>query len=117
MRPLRMESRTFKPLPAQFLGAACVKCNKLQSKWCLDIPNSEITTVCALCVLYEYPWGLRHREQIDEFVSEVEATRGTVLEKSEDGRITSIKDADGIVGAIVLTSRLFHIRDRVEFDG
>lgn len=61
--------------------------------------------MCSLCWLYETEWGKERREDIDGMIRAVEA-RTEAFRKTDDGRLWSCRDADRILGAIAVTSRI-----------
>jgi hypothetical protein len=67
--------------------------------------------------MYEYPWGISRKAKLSEFVEEVEKKRGIPFEYDDSGRLVLVEDADRIIGAIVMTSRVFQLRRRQEFYG
>lgn len=86
-------------------------------------------TLCSLCFLYESEWGKRRRDQIDIKAAEIEVEMtNRVLEdaartgsmspeqfqsfkvtfaRDEQGRLSDPKDANRILGAIAIASRIF----------
>lgn len=117
MKPVEMDSTLLKVLPKEFQGCACSKCAKLHSRWSIHIPDVDNVPVCSLCLMYEFPWGKKREEDLKNFIVEVEGRLGKQMEKTEDGRLTSPEDADRIIGAIVMTSRIFQVRRKFEFHG
>ncbi len=89
----------------------------------------EPYTLCSLCFLYLSEWGKRRRGEIDKMVAAVEkeltdreldeaARKGTLppekfaeikveFPKDEDGKMMSNRDANRILGAIAVSSRMF----------
>jgi len=115
MKPVFIDGFTLKPLPMQFQGAACAKCGKLQGRWVITVPSQEPLTVCSLCIMYEYPWGKRNKVDLEELVKHIEKELGKELPKNESGELRSCGDADRIVAAIAITSRVNFLRKKKEF--
>jgi hypothetical protein len=128
--PLIVDPSRLFPLPQSMWDASCDHCDKRQSRWMFVPvemgPPVELSgqdslrvkghVICSLCWLYESEWGLKRREHIDAFIRDVELETKAVFARAEDGRLWSCKDADRILGAIALTSRIFvqhHIQQQL----
>jgi hypothetical protein len=119
--PLIVDPNRLFPLPQSMWDAHCDHCDKRQSRWLfvpvemgppieINVPGSTRAAghvICSLCWLYESEWGLKRREHIDAYIREVELESKAVFARAEDGRLWSCRDADRIMGAIALTSRIF----------
>lgn len=70
--------------------------------------------VCSWCFLYESFWGRPVRRHLDALISEIEVGMGKMFERSADARLIRCEDADRVLGAVVLSSRLFRVRDRMQ---
>jgi hypothetical protein len=108
-QPLILDPRVLRPLPQSLWGHACSKCDKTQSVWELfagDPSRRKGEPICSMCWLYESEWGQERRADIDQFIREVEVQAETIFRKTLDGRLWSCKDADRIVGAVAVTSRI-----------
>lgn len=68
--------------------------------------------LCALCLLYDSAWGRQARESIEEAVRQVEATREKEFESDDSNRLVVPKDADDVLGVIVLSRRAAAMRAR-----
>jgi hypothetical protein len=110
MRPLIVDPSTIMPLPEAMWGSNCSVCDRRQSRWehVLDTSRrSGVRPICSLCWLYGSKWAEDNEEQLRVFVRAVHAARGGRLELDEKGRMTSIEQADRVMGSLVFTSRLF----------
>ena len=117
-KPLLIDSRFLRPLPQSMWDTACVKCDKRQAKWAFtpddeDLPPSEDYPMCSLCWLYESDWGKERRSDIDAMILDVQKVKGKIFQRAKGNKLWSCKDADSILGAIVMTSRMFEIQARV----
>lgn len=100
-----LDPELLRPLPPSLWGHACSECDKRQSVWELPSEARKGAPVCSLCWLYETEWGKERREDIDGMIRAVEA-RTEAFRKTDDGRLWSCRDADRILGAIAVTSRI-----------
>jgi len=111
-RPLRLNSRLLRPLPQSLWNISCSMCDKRQSVWehvdLDDLGARKGTPVCSLCWLYESEWGKKRREDLDQMIHAVEVEKGEIFRKMADGSLWSCRDADNILGAIAVTSRIAH---------
>lgn len=100
--------KELRPLPKAMWDTACAQCNRRQSCWTI-----ETNPICSTCYLYSSAWSQTNRTGIDSLIAEVEASVGKMFERDVDGRLARAGDADRILGAIVLTSRLFEVQNKV----
>jgi hypothetical protein len=108
-KPLILDPRALRPLPQALWGHACSKCDKAQSVWELfagDPSSRKGEPICSLCWLYESEWGQERRADIDAMIRAVEVQAEEIFRKELDGRLWACKDADRIMGAISVTSRI-----------
>ena len=104
-KPLIFPPKSLRPLPQSLWDIACEWCNKRQSRW--EIPKGRAgEPLCSMCWLYESEWAKPRREDVDMLIREVETETGEQFKRLEDGRLWSCEDADRIVGAIAVTSRI-----------
>lgn len=105
-----------RPLPTVLRGTACHSCKRPQASWWLDVfePVERDTKVyaCSLCLLYETEWGKRDRSKIEEVVRRVESVRDVEFESDDSNRLVNPKDADDILGVVVLSHRASVLRER-----
>ena len=66
--------------------------------------------LCALCVLYDSEWGRKARAPIEEVVRQVEAAREKEFESDGSNRLINSKDADDVLGVVVLSQRASAMR-------
>lgn len=110
MKALLVDPMSIRPLPGALWDIACERCNKRQSRWEV-FPRGMAKAkrgfpVCSLCWLYESEWGKAHVEEVTGLIERTEAEMGKKIEKTPEGRIRQCADADAIMGAVALTSRL-----------
>jgi len=108
-KPLILDPRVLRPLPQALWGHACSKCDKTQAVWELfaDGPTRRKgEPICSLCWLYESEWGKERRDDVDKMIRAVEVQAEEIFRKELDGRLWSCADADRIMGAISVTSRI-----------
>lgn len=109
-RGVEFPSMLLSPLPKKVMGANCVECDRPQADWDLQaVPG--LAPVCSLCVLYKVPWLNKSEEDIACLVELVEASVGP-FEKDEQGRLIRSEDADRIVSALVMTSKVVVLTSR-----
>lgn len=115
-KPLFVDSRFLRPLAQSMWDCACSSCDKRQSKWDFipvdNPPPSGGFPMCSLCWLYDSEWGKTRRTEVDVMIKDVEKSRGKAFQRAKGGKLWACKDADGILGAVVMTSRIFEIQDR-----
>lgn len=118
MDALIVSPERLRPLPKSMWDSNCAKCDKRQSRWQFipvdQDPRKGGLLMCSLCWLYESAWGERRRADIDEMVREVEVQSGEIFHRGKNGRLWSCRDADRILGAIAMTSRMFLMRGKVQ---
>ena len=86
-------------------------CDRLEARWECSEEHSP-GPVCSLCWLYESEWGKLNREKVDRLISAVEGETGEPFRRRTDGRLWGGCDADRILGAIAVISRIAMIRGR-----
>lgn len=116
MKPIRIDTSRFQMLDKERWDCACAFCAQPTSKWEMRGPDQSgqetWAPVCSLCFLYKSNWGKTRSGDLSAYLAEViakETKRKMVL--SPEGALTSIGDADFILGVLVLTSRRFDIED------
>jgi len=115
LEPLIIDPRYIRALPKALFRSNCVECDRLQAMWEMGPEGGERVFICSICFLYESNWGQKRIEQVHDVVQEVEKESGSNFMRDADGdRLLSSKDADGIVGALALTSRMFFAQDRMQ---
>lgn len=113
MRTLGINPELLRPLPTALLGMPCESCIKHQSVWAYTQSQDQPTgtAVCSLCWLYKSRWAEEQgSERIEAFIGDVESLLPNKFQRDSSGRVSSIADADRLVSAIALTSRLFYVR-------
>ena len=63
-----------------------------------------------MCFLYESEWSKDRIPSIGIFVREVEAKLDTMFPRAPADRLERCEDADRILGALVMSSRVFNLR-------
>jgi len=115
-KPLIVDSQYLRPLPKAMWDTACERCDKRQAKWSFlpseAAPPSGDYPMCSLCWLYESEWGKGRREDLDKMILDVQRAKGRIFQRAKGNKLWSCKDADVILGAIVMTSRIFEIQAR-----
>ena len=91
------------PLPAKLWGSHCVKCDKLQARWGITLARDSTAFICGLCILYESEWGRSNPPLVPSTIAAIERNSERKFTFTE-GRL-SCKDADDVLGVIVLTER------------
>lgn len=132
-KPLLIDPRVLRPLPQSMWNMACTICDRRLSRWeVFDFRDDAIAPkarhgrpVCSLCWLYKSEWGKANRADIDLMIRDVELDCGFSFERSlvgeivkegerqPDGRLQNCKDADRVLAAIAVTSRVFTFHDRI----
>lgn len=110
--PLLVNPAELRPLPEGMRGVACGFCDKAQAVWerTSYVGQQEPGLfMCSLCWLYASPWAEDRAEDIGAYVSEIEKHQGKLYKKTEDAKLADCLEADGILGALVLSSRLFFV--------
>ncbi len=85
-------------------GSACKTCDRRQAVWQRRNP-AVLEPVCSQCVWYAVEWEGKDAAKLAEFVEAVEAEKGQAFGREADGRLR-VTDADVLVAALVLASRL-----------
>lgn len=110
--PIILDPSLMRPLPQSLWGISCEWCDKRQARWELFLPDMPPDArkglpVCSLCWLYESYWGEERRTDIDLLVEAVETEISQLFEKRSTGELLHCRDADRILGAVGVTSRIF----------
>jgi hypothetical protein len=92
-------------------GPACVCpwCGKERARW-YTADGAAWVPMCSLCWLYDSEWAKTRQLPVAALVAAVEERRGIPFAHA-DGKLVEIEDSDRILGAIAVTSRIFHIVD------
>ena len=100
--------KLLKPLPIPLRGIACCMCERTQSSWQTDwvTEDDDKVYLCSLCVLYETDWGRLERASIEAVIMRMQKARNTTFEKDPSNRLTLSRDADDVLGVVVLASRV-----------
>ena len=106
-----LDPRVLRPLPQSLWNISCAECDKYQSVWehfSSELPSGarKGVPVCSLCWLYKSVWGKDNRGDIDRMICAVEAQREESFRKVGCDRLWSCRDADRVLGAISVTSRI-----------
>lgn len=116
-KPLIIDPRLFRPLPQALWDVACDRCDKRQARWGLWSPEKlEVvkgTPICSLCWLFESEWGKKRREDIDNFIHDIEVEVGKPFRRTDEGYLWSCVDANRVMCALVVTSRSFIYRNLI----
>lgn len=106
--PERGQTRVLKTLPETLQGIACCICERAQSRWFIDwdTEDDDKAYLCALCILYSTEWGKSVRAPIEEVIMAVQKERNALFEKDGSNRLILSKDADDVLGVIVLAGRV-----------
>lgn len=108
--PLRVSAKELRPRVKEAWGAACAVCDRLQSRWDY-LREGDYAPICSRCFLYETAWGKAQRENVQGMIHEVERGMESPFFRCADKTLLC-KDADRILSAIALTSRIFDSQDR-----
>lgn len=103
-----------RPLPKAMQGVACEACDKRQAVWehTKTIRDRKGECVCSLCWLYSSGWTEGTADELDVLIQRVEDKMSVQFRRDEDGHLAVCADADRILGAIVMSSRLFLLRGK-----
>jgi len=117
-----LDPKVLRPLPQSLWNISCEECDKRQSVWehfPPELPSGvrKGTPVCSLCWLYESAWGKENREAVDCMIRAVEVQKEEIFRKAGDGCLWSCRDADRILGAIGVTSRIAEHHARMAMFG
>ena len=91
------------PLPQKLWGACCAKCDKPQARWGITLDRQTPVFICGACVLYESTWGKSQSPLIPMTIASIERNSNRRFAFIE-GRL-SVKDADDVLGVVILTER------------
>lgn len=106
MKPVHLDPKMVRPNMGGAVSCRC--CAKLCARWQV-FEESEWSSVCSRCWLYDSVWGKNAAVEIAGLVSAVEKRLGHRFQHGEDGKLIAIEDSDRILGAIAITSRIFHV--------
>jgi len=118
-KPLVLDPSLLRPLPQSLWGLACEWCDKRQSRWELFLPEAppdarKGLAICSLCWLYESKWGQEKRADLDLFIGAVENEISQPFSKRPTGELLECRDADRILAAIGVTSRIATYRGALQ---
>ena len=100
-------------LPPAERGLTCSVCDKPQSVWQMA-SQPELTPVCSICVLYKVPWKGKSGEDIELFIRSVEDRTDMLFERDSSGNLLSCKDADRLVGSLVLVEKMIGMAKKAQ---
>lgn len=105
MRDDPLSSLSFvNPLPQKLWGSHCAKCDKPQARWGITVGRSSPPLfICGACVLYESAWGKSQSPLVPATIASIERNSDRRFSFT-DGRLSS-KDADDVLGVVILTER------------
>jgi len=105
-----------RPLPLSLRGLSCVRCDKPTASWWCDLPTegADKTYICSICSLYTTKWGIAESSAIEETLSRIQSVRRRTFDTDSNGRLVRSKDADDVLGVMVLASRTTDVRRMVE---
>jgi hypothetical protein len=94
----------------------CVKCEQPTAHWRVFHARygEESQPICALCFFKTSDWVGENRQRFDLVVKAVGLRRKVSLQRDELGDLVSGKDADDVLGAIVLHDRFQSLTQRAE---
>ena len=103
-----------KPLH-QSVTEVCSSCAEKSAHWMVKHPSygSASTPLCALCFFRNSGWMATGREQFEVVVAAIGKRRQTPMERDVMGMLVNLKDADDVLGAIVLNDRVASFQQRV----
>lgn len=86
----------------------CIKCQQPRAHWSVRHPSygSEAQPLCALCFFNTSGWLEPNRAQFNLVVNALGLRRNRALERNAAGQLVLPKDADDVLGAIVLHDRV-----------
>ena len=95
------------PLPTSLRGSACSYCDKTQSSFWLAVKGEEEARffVCSLCVVNESEWANEKRDYVLDTLRRIEQSRKEIF-TMKDGKLTDWKQADHLVGLLVLIAKI-----------
>lgn len=77
----------------------CSVCAQPVARWSILRTNKHI---CALCFFNTTDWVREHWERFDAVIRAISFRRNQVIPRTEKGGLVEVKDADNVLGAIVL---------------
>jgi hypothetical protein len=103
-----VKPRMLKPLPTHLRGIACCMCERMQSSWQTDWVTEDDNKVylCSICIIYHTDWGRTERANIESVVVNIQKARGTEFDKDLSKRMMLARDADDVLGVVVLATRV-----------
>lgn len=109
---LILNTNHFRPLLKEEWDGPCASCGKHQARWAFIPADRErgAVSVCGLCWMYKSEWGKNRAEQLRNFQHAVEREVGTTF-LVDKGKLVRFQDADRLLGALALTSRVFQLQD------
>lgn len=95
------------PLPTSLRGSACSYCDKTQASFWLAVVDGEEprSFVCSLCVANESDWANEKRDYVLDTMRRMETSRKELF-SMKDGKLTDWKQADHLVGLLVLIAKI-----------
>lgn len=94
----------------------CAHCARKSARWLwlkrTDEGASLWLTTCSLCWFYTTPWGTENAEGLAELIAATEQRMGRQFARTTDGKLLEAADADRILSAVSITSRIFKAAER-----
>lgn len=93
----------------------CAYCGLDRARWIYaDVSTAPpaVQDICALCFLYESPWGTSRTEKIERLVRVSEAFSGMTFQKDETGRVADSREADAVLSRIALGAYMLGMQDK-----
>jgi len=111
-----LKPKLIRPVPAPLRGVACARCDKNQSSWWADLEHEgeDKAYVCSLCMMYNTAWGRTARASVEEVVREIEKSRDREFDKDPSNQLLKVRDADDVMGVVVLADRVTGVRRTAE---
>lgn len=112
MIPIVLSTRCLTPAHHD-TNYVCSQCQQPTAHWRVQHARygDESQPICALCFLDTSGWVEAHKEQFDLVVNAIGLRRKKALSRSATGGLTTHKDADDVLGAIVLHDRFALIQN------
>jgi hypothetical protein len=87
-----------------------------QTEW--DTADDDKAYLCSLCIMYETDWGRNLRAGIEAVVIQFQTNRTdrgiAPFETDASNRLVVCKNADDVLGTIVLSGRVAGIHNNIE---